>query len=305
MRTGFSLEVLTLGVLAVGCMEPATAVEPITAPAPGAGTDTEMTNAAQAAQASAVIVAPDDDDDRDPTPEELEAAIPVAATQVARVLVRGNELTFYALTDDAVTVREVAGTTGVFAGTADSGLAIYLDLTPATAPVPRALYAAEPSPEVRARVAGRTLVERVSLPITASAPAAAAFDQLVAATPVANSSSSWCSGATSQSFRDDLCFLTNWDVDYCHNGTWHSVTDKVGSSNKKHSSRSITLGCGANGHVRHYYKAGAWYKPIDEVTPSGHAIQWTYNGGWPLRREINHSRTTNSSFVRAVSHFNH
>lgn len=109
---------------------------------------------------------------------------------------------------------------------------------------------------------------------------------------------------TAASFASDVCTLTNWDVDFCHNGTWHSVTDSVGSSNKRRDSRSRTLACGANGRVRHYYKLGGiWYKPIDEAVPSSSLSKWTKYGNWALQRAITHSRTA-SGFVRGASHFN-
>ena len=89
-------------------------------------------------------------------------------------------------------------------------------------------------------------------------------------------------------------------MSYCHNGTWHSVTDDW---DYVHSSRSITLACGANGKVRHYYKfGGIWYEVSDPTIPAGEMWQWRYTGAATLRRKITHSRTGNG-FVRGASWF--
>jgi hypothetical protein len=251
----------------------------------------------------AAIADPDDD------------AIPVASREIARVRLFYGELVYSVSAegepDDAgelmsrtpavqmleLSRTDSAGQTFEVAGER-SPLDTYLATTPSTVPVPRALLDSEDSTEVRGRALARPIVEALSAPVQGLAR----LDLVSVITPVA-SSAPWCSGTTSASFAADVCPLNNWDVDYCHNGTWHSVTDGVGSSNKKRWSRGRTYPCGANGRVRHYYKSGGlWYKPIDEPVPSNTLMRSTRKGSWALQRKVTHSRTA-SGFVRAASHF--
>lgn len=246
------------------------------------------------------------------TPSEEETAVPVPFTELVRVQLFLGDVSFRSseerdpngtLAAPSITVlkRSRPDAAGKMYGLVGerSPLETYLIITPATAPVPRLLVSTEPSQAIRDRAAGRTLVDQLSAPV-AGLPQAA----LAAYTAPFASANTYCTGTTSAAWAADICTLTNWDVDYCHNGTWYSVTDSVGSSNKKRNSRGVTLGCGANGRVRHYYKAGGiWYKPIDEMLPSGQIWQTDKNGNWALQRAITHSRTA-SGFVRASSHFN-
>jgi hypothetical protein len=251
------------------------------------------------------------------TGAEADAAIPVASTEIARVQLFFGELVYYSLVAEP---SDVAGTpstpstgtinalqisrpdsTGTLRGLAGdrSSLEEFLLTTPATVPVPRALLASEAPGPVRDRALLRGTVERLTAPVTGLPQA-----QLTSVTTTLGNSPSLCSGTTSASFAASVCTLTNWDVNFCHNGTWHSVTDAVGSSNKKRDSRGYTLACGANGRMRHYYKAGGlWYKPIDELVPSGQLWRLTKPGNWALQRAVTHSRTA-SGFVRGSSHFN-
>lgn len=228
----------------------------------------------------------------------VEDGVPVAREEIARVRMGEGEITYFELVDGSVAVRDTT-LRGVLSNDERSPLEMYLAITPPSAAVPRALLEIETSPEIVAGAGARTIVHRV--PITTTA----VIGDIVSPTPI-EAAGNYCAGTTSQSWLDEICTLTNWDVNFCHNGTWYSVSDEVGSSNKKHSSRSVTLGCGANGRVRHnYWFWGVKYNPIDETTPSGQVTQWTHYGGTSLERQIVHSRTTDSSFVRASSHFNH
>ncbi|MEZ4359627.1 MAG: hypothetical protein R3B48_05555 [Kofleriaceae bacterium] len=246
------------------------------------------------------------------TAEEEANAVAVPATEVVRVQLFFGEHSYRVSSErddrgtaaaDSVILIETSkpdssGRLRILRGSL-SPLETYLATTAATVPVPRVLLATEPSSAVRARAAGRTIVASLSAPVQ-GLPASA----LVGSTAPLASTAQYCASGTSAAWASDVCTLTNWDVDFCHNGTWYSVTDGVGSSNKKRNSRGYTLGCGANGRVRHYYKSGGiWYKPIDEPTPSGVIIRSTKNGSWALQRQITHSRTA-SGFVRASSHFN-
>lgn len=251
------------------------------------------------------------------TAAELENATPVASTEVARVRLFYGDLVYYAPAQQepadvsgapgsglrSIVAAEISrpDSAGQVRGLAASRSPLdeYLTTTPASAPVPRALLESEAPGPVRDRALQRPQVERLTAPV-AGLPQA----QLTSQTVALGSVSDWCSGGTSASFAADVCPRDVWDVNFCHNGTWHSVTDDVGSSNKKRNSRSRTLACGANGRVRHYYKSGGiWYKPIDETIPSNQLWRWTKWGNWALARAITHSRT-GSGFVRGASHFN-
>jgi hypothetical protein len=250
------------------------------------------------------------------TDSEAAAAIPVASTEIARVKLFFGDLVYTAPAEQepsdvagtpagnpsAINAIEIsrpdsAGTLRGMVGDR-SPLEEFLITTPSTVPVPRALLASEPAGPVRDRAMARAQVERLTAAVVGLPQA-----QLTTVTTTLGNTS-YCTGTTSASFLANVCSLTNWDVNFCHNGTWFSVTDEVGSSNKKRNSRGYTLACGANGRQRQYYKAGGiWYKPVDEAIPSGQLWRITRNGNWALARAITHSRTA-AGFVRASSHFN-
>lgn len=262
-----------------------------------AGCVAESTEVTEEETAAAVVI------DERPTAAELEAATPVARQQLARVALYYGELVYYA-TADGLAVMSVESSeptsSGELAGLARdaSVLDSYLSVTSAATPVPRLLVVNEPSEAIRARAAGRVVVEAISATVIGLPKA-----QLTGVVTPLGSVTEWCQGTTSASFAADVCTRNNWDVDFCHNGTWFSVNDGVGWSGRKQWSRSRTLACGANGRVRHYYKfGGVWYEPIDEPIPSGSLRRWTMQGNSRLAREITHSRTA-SGFVRGASHF--
>lgn len=266
----------------------------------------EMTPEQRGGEAAALRAAADEDD----------GVVVVPSTVIARVITFFGELTYYSAPGEQSDVTGTPpasapvvmskqssrpGTGGIAYGMRGtrSPLDEYLTVTPASAPVPRKLLASEPPGPVRDRALQRTIVETMTAPVTALPQA-----QLASVTAQLGNVNQWCQGTTSASFASDVCTITNWDVDVCHNGTWYSVTDSVGSSNKKRRSLSWTLACGANGRVRHYYSAGGiWYKVVDEQIPSNTLDGWQYNGDWALKRKITHSRTA-SGFVRGSSHFN-
>jgi hypothetical protein len=246
------------------------------------------------------------------TTAEMENALPVPYTELARVSLFLGDIVFRTSKEqdpegtsisDTITMLEQSrpDASGKLYGLSGdrSALETYLLITPSTAPVPRLLISTEPSQAIRDRAAGRPVVVALTAVVTGLPQLA-----LASVTQPLASPASYCSGSTSASWAANVCTLSNWDVDFCHNGTWFSVTDEVGSSNKKRNSRGYTLGCGANSRVRHYYKLwGVWHKPIDETFPSGEIWRTTKNGDWALARAVTHSRTA-SGFVRASSHFN-
>lgn len=246
------------------------------------------------------------------TDAELESAIPVASTPLARVVLSFGDIVFSTSlepnpngTSSSPTIAmleqarpDSTGKLSLLNGDR-SPLETYLLVTPSSTPVPRLLLTTEPSQAIRDRAAGRPIVEAISAPITGLSALA-----LAAVTQPLGTASSYCSGTTSASFAANICTLTNWDIDFCHNGTWTSVTDSVGANDKRRKSRGYTLACGANARMRHYYKFwGVWYKPIDTTVPSGEIWRKTQNGNWALERAVKHNRTA-SGFVRASSHFN-
>jgi len=176
-----------------------------------------------------------------------------------------------------------------------SPLAAYLAYTSPDVAVPRALLAMERAEDVLARAAQRPAVDAVAEPIAGTAGEA-----------LYTTNAQYCQGVTSAAYADEICPLDDASAyeSFCHNGTWHSVTDHVGSNNKGETGRSRTLACGANGRVRQYYKFwGVWYKPIDESVPSGERRTWTHTSGLELERKITHSRQADSGFVRGTSDF--
>ena len=242
--------------------------------------------------ATACVNAAEVEDDLDPAVGE---SVPLEREEIARVRVGEAEIVYFALSDGSVAVRD-STVRGALSTGDRSPLEDYLEITAPSAAVPRALLAIESSAEIKERAATRRVVDRVLAPTLA----------VIADVEPPLALNGYCVGGSSQSWASEVCPATNWDVDFCHNGTWYSVSDEVGSSNKKHSSRSVTLGCGANGHVKHHYWFwGVRYTPIDETTPSGTVVTWSHYGGWSLERQVVHSRTTDDSFVRAASHFNH
>lgn len=246
------------------------------------------------------------------TDAELESAIPVASTTLARVVLSIGDIVFSTSLEpnpDGVSSSPTiamleqarpnsAGNLALISGDR-SPLETYLLVTPSSTPVPRILLSTEPSQAIRDRAAGRPVVEAITAPITGLSALA-----LASVTQPLGAASSYCSGTTSASFATNICTLTNWEIDFCHNGTWTSVRDDVGPNDKKRKSRGYTLACGANAEMRHYYKFwGVWYRPIKVTIPSGEIWRKTQNGNWALERAVKHNRTA-SGFVRASSHFN-
>jgi hypothetical protein len=246
------------------------------------------------------------------TAEELNA-IAVPSTELARVRLFFGEHVYRVSSEPdpngsqvapAVTVVEISrpdatGQLRIFAGDR-SPLEIFLATTAATVPVPRVLISTEPSQLIRDRAAGRAIVAALPAPVDGLPPA-----RLTSATTPLASASQYCAAGTSAAWLADICSLTTWDVNTCHNGTWVQVSDEVGSGNKKRNSRGYTMGCGTNSRARHYYKqAGLWYKPSDDTFPAGEIWRTTHHGHWALQRAVTHSRTASSGFVRASSHFN-
>jgi hypothetical protein len=233
-------------------------------------------------------------------------AVAVPRVEVAQLTLRDGDLTFYSIPAlDSVAMREVSrpGRGGRLTEVAGdrSVLATYLAFTAETTPVPRALVDASDDAALRERAMRRGLVDALSAPL----PAVGVESSGVAPTSSNTTNAAMCNeGVTSPSFAAEVCTLTVWDVNFCHNGTWYSVTDEVGWDNRRRNSRSRTLACGANGRVRHQYKfGGIWYEPIDETVPSGQRWRWDHEGNGALARKIIHSRTA-SGFVRGASHFN-
>ncbi|MEJ7603012.1 MAG: hypothetical protein WKG01_34310 [Kofleriaceae bacterium] len=233
----------------------------------------------------------------EPTEAEPEAETTRIAPreELARIALAQGEVTYYELTDTgevAMLARSIPGADGQMT-VLDRDLTpldAYLALTTSDTPIPRALAATDPT-----RVpAGRALADKLVV--------TTARDQARSGTTSQATAAQMCNeGGSSESFFAQICpMFATWDVSFCHNGTWHSVTDEwdnVGAS------RSITLACGANGRVRHYYKAGGlWYETVDEPIPAGEMWQWTYVGVSDLRRKITHSRTA-PGFVRGASWF--
>ena len=108
-------------------------------------------------------------------------------------------------------------------------------------------------------------------------------------------------GVTSAMFYDEICPMTDWTYNYCHNGTWHAVTDDP--DQESHWSRSRTLACFWSGRARHYYKfGGIWYETINRSIPSGELHTYTRESVSLLKRRIRHSHN-DAGFVRGASHF--
>ena len=243
------------------------------------------------------------DEDAREAGEPAENAIEIPKLELAQLVLPAGDLTFYSIPAiDSIGVREVSrpGRDGALTEVSGdrSPLAVYLAYTAASTPVPRALVEFSDDTELRARAMARGMVESLPAPI-------AAVDVQVDALYSPTSNAEQCAeGVTSPSFAAEVCTMTNWEIDFCHNGTWYSVTDEVGWSNRKRDSLSRTLACYANGRVRHQYKfGGVWYEPIDEAIPSGERWRWEIDGNSALARKIIHSRTA-SGFVRGSSHFN-
>jgi hypothetical protein len=248
--------------------------------------------------AAACAVDSDDLDDPSVDDAELEEAIPVEGDEIARIALASGEVVFYTMPHDGGvamftrTIPDADGRMTVMTGDR-SPLATYLALTRDDVPVPRALLDSAVEDADRER-AERRVVTRS--PVTA-------VGELTDDTPsVETSPATMCNqGTTSAAFANEICSLYGgYDVSFCHNGTWHSVTDGWSSTNV---SRGITLACGANGKVRHYYKfGGIWYKPLDVNVPSGEMWESHIVGTTDLDRRITHSRTA-SGFVRGASWF--
>jgi len=235
-----------------------------------------------------------------------DGATPIPKDELAQLTLPAGDLTFYAIPAiESVALREVSrpGRGGELVEVSGdrSPLGVFLAFTDAATPVPRALVEASDDAALRDRARARGLVEYLPEPI-----AAVGVDADALAGTIANTSNqTQCNeGTTSPSFAAEVCPLTVWEINFCHNGTWYSVTDEVGWANRKRDTRSRTLACGANGHVKHQYKfGGVWYTPIDEAVPSGQRWRWDVDGNTALARKITHSRTA-SGFVRGSSHFN-
>ncbi len=246
------------------------------------------------------------------TDAELESALPVASTTLARVVLSIGEISFLTSPEpnpDGVTTSPTiamleqarpnsAGNLALISGDR-SPLETYLLVTPSSTPVPRILLSTEPSQAIRDRAAGRPVVEAITAPITGLSELA-----LASVTQPLGAAASYCSGTVNASFANNVCTLTNWEVDFCHPDRWIRVLDPVGANNKKRKSRGYTLACGANAEMRHFYKFwGVWHRPIKVTVPQGDIWRMTQHGNWALERAVQHDRTA-SGFVRASSHFN-
>lgn len=239
--------------------------------------------------------------------EEIVGAVQVAQRELARIDLPGGEIvysvdldgpaageitrleTFEPDADGEIRVRDTAHL---------SALELYLSVTGDDVDVPQALLDAEPSMAVRNLAAHRGTADRIAGVVEGIEPPEG--------TPVQTwyAPTMCAQGTTSAMFAAEICTIDDhWTKNFCHNGTWYSVTDATGSTHKAEWSRSRTLACGANGRARHYYKAGGlWYEVIDGTIPSGTVYVFTREGGAKWERKITHSRTA-SGFVRGASHF--
>lgn len=172
----------------------------------------------------------------------------------------------------------------------------YLMATPSDTPIPAALVENEPRENILERTIGRPIVERMDHTIAGVASTGPVLSGATAAQMCAE-------GTTSASFAAQVCSTnSSASLKFCHNGTWHSVTDDSNGF-KAWSTRSLTLACYANGRVKHRKKFGAWYTTKDRTIPSGQLHQHTDDGNiFPRRRDIKHWRTA-SGFVRGASFF--
>ncbi len=177
-----------------------------------------------------------------------------------------------------------------------SALEIFLDHTSEDTPVPTALVAEESDETLLARASQREEVDFLSQTV----------DSILEQPPAiarATNAQMCAEGTTSGSFWSQVCSLDDhWTKNFCHNGTWHSVTDESGSSHKSEWIRGRTLACGANGRVRLYYKGLGWRKHLDTSVPSGTSITATRKASTKRQRKATHSRTA-SGFVRATTDF--
>ncbi len=237
--------------------------------------------------------------------EDFDNAIEVNEEVIATILREGGDVTYYVDVDGPVagevTMNErfwpdEDGMLNV-PDESLSPLETFLDLTDFSVPVPQALLDSEP--DVAAQLAtGRNTVTSLDEPVHATIGALTSEIRVQQWDTVVMCNQ----GGTSSMFANEICTIDSWwDQTYCHNGTWHGVTDY--SSNFVNWTRGRTLACGANGRTRHWYKfGGIWYKKHTQHVPSGWLIYSTKTPITKLKRRVEHNRT-GSGFVRGVSQF--
>jgi hypothetical protein len=238
---------------------------------------------------------------------EIVDAVKVAQGELARIQLEGGEIV-YSVDIDGPAAGEITiletfepdadGQIRVRDSSHLSALELYLSVTGDDVDVPQALIDAEPSLAVQDLAAHRGTADRIASVVKGIEPPADAPQEVWYAPTMC------AQGTTSAMFADEICTIDDhWTKNFCHNGTWYSVTDETGSTHKAEWSRSRTLACGANGRARHYYKAGGiWYQVINGTIPSGTVYVFTRKGGAKWQRKITHSREA-SGFVRGASHF--
>lgn len=241
---------------------------------------------------------------------ELRNAVKVHQEELARIEIENGEIVFFVDVDGPaegqVTMLEALrpDENGNFSGLVEelSPLEAFVKLTEGDVPVPQALFESEEEALALELVGARPLTANGSQSVPA------AEDRLSAVVePLQWSAVRMCNeGGTSREFKDEICpIYEHWTLNFCHAGTWHSVTDDTGTSNKSEWAQSQTLACNANGRVRHYYKFwGVWYEGLDNPIPSGNLYRYRTKGKTTvkLHRAIKHSRTA-SGFVRGTSSF--
>lgn len=260
-------------------------------------------------QSAEIELATDDPDQRvdSEVDDQLVDAIEVHSQLLARIELASGEIEFHVDVDGpeagsiSMLEKVMPDHDGMLTPmTGDrTALQTFLEFTDDDVPVPEAMLLAEDDEQTLAAAGDRGTVDLLSEDLRPPT------DRLLASAPVGWSAAFMCNeGATSAQFLDEICSMDSWwDLRFCHNGTWHSVTDYSGSSLKADWSRSRTLACQANGRARHYYKAGGiWYKNGDFSLPSGGLWYRTKEGDLKLERRITHSRTA-SGFVRGTSAF--
>lgn len=269
----------------------------------------EFTGPDRAELAAEIEESTEDLDLRDDGLEPVDA-IEVTQVEIARIEIDSGEVVFHVAADGPaagqLTMTETLwpdedGMVTPRVGDR-SPLQAFLALTDEEVPVPVALVESEDDEAALTAAAQREHTDLISDPISARPR------DLLASAPEAWSAVFMCSeGTTSGQFLDEICSRdSDWNRRYCHNGSWSSVTDTSGSL-RVDWSRSRTLACQVNGRVRHYYKAGLWYKEKDHTVPLHNVSTITAkNGAFPYLRKITHNSVLAGygiGFVRGYSTF--
>jgi hypothetical protein len=181
-------------------------------------------------------------------------------------------------------------------------LEIFLELSPAGSPVPRALVDTA-GPGAAKLVAGRPQVDLLSETIYFEDGSSSEIELKGESTQTGG----WSCSKGADGFEASFCSgsTTGDTIDYCDSGKWWNLVRSSGSSKRK-KSLGIFVACGTHVQIRHYYRDCCnWHKLAESWIPGGYWMSSKYSGVAKWRRRVNYDRVyqPTGSYLRAYTAF--